>query len=709
MEAPRDVSGVPSRSGSVRDGGYVGGFSTSLCDFFSDARIKTDCCALACCGVLSGDRNRYLLLGERPLPLWRRMGVAFGPLLILFLAWSVVNTLIVQSNPPDTDDSEDLQIPPHLATLSGLLGWAMFLYVTILLIRASYERANFRRRLMIRLRDGTLPEDDPSSLLTSQQDAQLAWQQRGAHRTCGCYSYDTIGPLPTRAAAATMTTGYQQAMDMDMDDDDLQEDIIPPDLCTCIWKALSAMCCGYCCGCWCQCCGMCATGQEEREINRLIPKQERMMDYVTFEPYSEYFPKILELRKKSVQAFWDHCNALSQLSIQLIKSLGVVLVVLLVIASTKVDKAFTLPNLLVLLATFGQAFLILYFVHWRWNRLDLSLDAVVKFFSCGFLFSTIWAFVYETAVSTVLSIVAYGVAIPLLYSEVDDDAKDDIDMKKIAMAFMHDYLWLVIVVLALNAFVVAALVEELCKYFGFWMVEHPDFLSPHDLEQLVGISLTSSSENDMASAEHGQAEDPLIQDSTTITRVNTTAAPVSDKTLASTGAGITIAMVAAALGYACCENLAYIFVYTPPGLGHELQTLGLRSLFPVHPLCAAIQSIGVCRRDLEGDRACQLGRILFPAILLHGTFDFALMVLAMFQAMSQIPIDDDDNNNNNNDDDDKAASLMDQLPSLAAGFGIMIVGIVYYVIQSNHQVNRLRDLERARRDGSVMSASARLI
>jgi hypothetical protein len=28
---------------------------------------------------------------------------------------------------------------------------------------------------------------------------------------------------------------------------------------------------------------MCATGQEEREINRLVPKQERMMDYVTFE------------------------------------------------------------------------------------------------------------------------------------------------------------------------------------------------------------------------------------------------------------------------------------------------------------------------------------------------------------------------------------------------------------------------------------------
>lgn len=133
----------------------------------------------------------------------------------------------------------------------------------------------------------------------------------------------------------------------------------------------------------------------------------------------------------------------------------------------------------------------------------------------------------------------------------------------------------------------------------------------------------------------------------------------------------------------------------------------LRSLFPVHPLCAAIQSIGVCRRDLEGDRSCQLGRILFPAILLHGSFDFALMVMGLFYAISQIPIDNDDNNNN--DDASNASSLIDQLPSFAAGFGIMVLGIVYYIMQSKQQSNRLRDLESARRDGSVMSASARLI
>eukprot|EP00978_Attheya_sp_CCMP212_P021718 scaffold63824_cov28-Attheya_sp.AAC.1 len=81
--------------------------------------------------------------------------------------------------------------------------------------------------------------------------------------------------------------------------------------------------------------------------------------------------------------------------------------------------------------------------------------------------------------------------------------------------------------------------------------------------------------------------------------------------------------------------------------------------------------------------------------------------MGLFYAISQIPIDDDDNNNN--DDAYKPPSLVDQLPSLAVGFGIMVLGIVYYVIQSKQQSNRLRDLESARRDGSVMSASARLI
>lgn len=56
---------------------YRGGFHTSICDIFRDPHSRTDCCAVACCGVFSSDRNRYLLTGERPPPLWHRVLMYF--------------------------------------------------------------------------------------------------------------------------------------------------------------------------------------------------------------------------------------------------------------------------------------------------------------------------------------------------------------------------------------------------------------------------------------------------------------------------------------------------------------------------------------------------------------------------------------------------------------------------------------------------------
>ena len=56
---------------------YRGGFSTSICDIFNNPNSRTDCCAVACCGVLSSDRNRYLLTGKRPPALWIRVLIWF--------------------------------------------------------------------------------------------------------------------------------------------------------------------------------------------------------------------------------------------------------------------------------------------------------------------------------------------------------------------------------------------------------------------------------------------------------------------------------------------------------------------------------------------------------------------------------------------------------------------------------------------------------
>ena len=160
---------------------------------------------------------------------------------------------------------------------------------------------------------------------------------------------------------------------------------------------------------------------------------------------------------------------------------------------------------------------------------------------------------------------------------------------------------------------------------------------------------------------------------------------------------ITIACLSLSWLSACCS---------PPGIGTQISTLIARSLFPVHPLCAAIQSIGVCKRDLEGNRRFGLGRILFPAILLHGSFDFVLMVSAYFQERENIIEGNDDDGISEpspspspSPDDD--GSIGDQLPALISGLVFVITGYIYYVVQSRAQNRRLTTMDNAAREQSA--------
>ena len=168
----------------------------------------------------------------------------------------------------------------------------------------------------------------------------------------------------------------------------------------------------------------------------------------------------------------------------------------------------------------------------------------------------------------------------------------------------------------------------------------------------------------------------------------------------STGSAITVAMVSVALGFACCENLMYVFVYSPaPSLGVEITTLVARSFFPVHPLCSAIQSIGVCKRDLEGERKTGIGRIISPAVLLHGAFDFVLMVFAYYQQVHKIEAGEDD------DAPEDAAAVVEEdediaeeLPSLLCASVFVMLGYAYYVCQSRAQTRRLVAMDDTLRD-----------
>lgn len=53
-----------------------------------------------------------------------------------------------------------------------------------------------------------------------------------------------------------------------------------------------------------------------------------------------------------------------------------------------------------------------------------------------------------------------------------------------------------------------------------------------------------------------------------------------------------------------------------------------RALTPVHVICAVLQSVGVCRHLLEKEKDVTMGKLLKPAVLLHGTFDFVLTAIA---------------------------------------------------------------------------------
>ena len=233
-------------------------------------------------------------------------------------------------------------------------------------------------------------------------------------------------------------------------------------------------------------------------------------------------------------------------------SLGIFLLLLTILAITGVDKKFRFDNLLILFATFLQAFIILYFVHRRWHRFDLSFDAIVKFFSSGFLLATSLAITFEWLISLVWGIVFYILIIFDIGLEMPNGSEPagGTDANKWIIAYLQSHVWLFAIAVFFNAFVVAALVEELCKYFAFWMVEHPDFMDEEDWNSAV-----TSNESNGESNLRGQ-------DISILTKTQMQVQSAKDKSLKSKGAAITIAMVTVSLGFACCENLMYVFTGT---------------------------------------------------------------------------------------------------------------------------------------------------
>lgn len=147
-----------------------------------------------------------------------------------------------------------------------------------------------------------------------------------------------------------------------------------------------------------------------------------------------------------------------------------------------------------------------------------------------------------------------------------------------------------------------------------------------------------------------------------------------------------------------------VFVYSPPGLEAEISTLIIRCLFPIHPLAAALQSIGVVKRDIEHDRRYQVGQIVFPGWILHGAFDFALMAYSQISIILHPDDDDDDTTNSTNTGmaprSDNGEETEEELQSSAFMVSMVmlipLIGILCYFKMAWAQRERLEVLDRQR-------------
>jgi len=477
------------------------------------------------------------------------------------------------------------------------------------------------------------------------------------------------------------------------------------------FKTFSSLFCGSLCKMWIQCFSICALAQEARESRLLLPPRDQRVDYITHQPFAVYFKNIYTLRtnwKNYKGSGWSaHFGALSTLSRYILSTFIISTVLIILTEKYNPQSIFTWADAAVMLMTFLQSFAVLGIVHGLFHKSDLSLDAVIKFFAAGFVIATPMAFFFEAFVMNIFIIFFY------IFAGVDALAA-----KGAAGSWISNhYTPFLITADVIQAFLVAAAVEELCKYYSFRAVEHPDLLFLTGLDRLKqdkkamigGDQAYPYSLNNASSVDcRGQSFDRSFSfnksDRKRHHRGNNSPAGTPRRnrkprfgdddqndepdirTPRQQAAAVTTAMISVAVGLACAENFIYVFFLGGNNTQEEIIMLIFRSIFPVHALCAGMQSIGINKKFLEeGETGARVGvgKIVLPAILLHGAFDSALMVINSW-------IDNVAANGNGPD--------LVQLNIAAAGTitAIMLIGTLTYYIHNRRQKARLKLIEVSR-------------
>ena len=495
-------------------------------------------------------------------------------------------------------------------------------------------------------------------------------QYEGAcsHTLCGCYPTDP--PME----------GDEIDDEVKVDEEGVVQRKKKPHNADCVsrgYACLMASCCGFLCKCWFQCLSVCALAQEAREMRLLVPTRYQRIDYITHQPFHEYQKDVNDLRRgwlgksRKKSGLMPHLNALSRLSKYI---MGYFLFCAIVIGATLLFNpraSFDWPDAVLLAATFLQSFLVLYVVHWIFHKSDLSLDAVIKFFAAGFLIAVPSAFFFEGLLVNLTLSTAY-----LVYT-IGEMIKGDSFVNWI----VDNYAILWILGEVFNAYVVAAVTEELCKYYTFRCVEHPDLVfltglgrgsqderavqggtvqypfGAHQVEKTnrrgdydrddISVYSTKSSHRSSVSHEdfdldsNGSAEE-FYEDEHDV------------RTFRQKAAAVTTGMISVAVGLACAENFLYVFLLGGVSGGaassqqaqqlaensqntllQEWLVLLFRSIFPVHALAAAMQSVNMIRKFVECDvdgnnHRVGVGRIILPAVIMHGSFDAVLLGINVY-------------------------------------------------------------------------------
>jgi hypothetical protein len=341
------------------------------------------------------------------------------------------------------------------------------------------------------------------------------------------------------------------------------------------------------------------------------------------------------------------------------------------------------------------------------HRSDLSFDAVVKFFAVGFVICVPVGFVLEGVLINGLVWMLYMVYYPVSWVAGEDFDDWIIDN--------HRILW--VIAELINAYFVASLVEELSKYYGFRFLEHPDLIfltgldrtaaqassgggvDSYKFDSQIVSEFSRSHDSDCGSVDsrdkRGKDKEKL---SSTKNNDEEDEEEPELRSLQQQAAAITTGMISVAVGLACAENFLYVFFLggtSGTSVSQEFAVLLFRSVFPVHALAAAMQSINMIKKFIEEktikERNVGVGRIVFPAILLHGTFDAILMVVNSYVESRW-----DDFYEENDDYEDGFTPYNPIIVNAVAWvsiIGVMIFSFGWYSYQNQLQQLRLLKIE----------------